>query len=66
MAQFLFALIMGLNALKVGCNFPLWMQYAMNAYMVSFLILFSKFFYREYYEGVRIKKKKNKSEKNTT
>ena len=48
MLQFLFALIMGINALRVGCDFPMWMQYSANAYMVSFLVLFGRYFYREY------------------
>ena len=55
MAQFLFALMMGVNALRVGCNFPMWMQYSCNMYMFSFLILFSKFFYREYYSSRALK-----------
>ena len=50
MLQFLFALIMGINALHVGCDFPMWMQYSANAYMVSFLLLFGRYFYREYCE----------------
>nr|WDS84445.1 elongation of very long chain fatty acids protein 4 [Apocyclops royi] len=48
MAQFVFALIMGINAIIIGCSFPMWMQYAMVLYMMSFLVLFSKFFYKEY------------------
>jgi elongation of very long chain fatty acids protein 4 len=46
--QFVFALVMGLNAIKVGCDFPLWMQYSANAYMLSFLILFGRFWHQEY------------------
>jgi elongation of very long chain fatty acids protein 4 len=42
MAQFVFALVMGVNAIVIGCDFPMWMQYAMVAYMVSFLVLFSR------------------------
>ena len=49
MAQFVFALIMGLNAIRVGCDFPMWMQYSANAYMVSFIVLFSRYYYHEYY-----------------
>jgi len=48
MVQFFLALIFGINALRVGCDFPMWMQYSANAYMVSFLVLFGKYFYREY------------------
>lgn len=56
MAQFVFALIMGLNAIKVGCDFPLWMQYSANAYMVSFLVLFGRYFHREYFWASRKKR----------
>ena len=56
MLQFMFALIMGVNAIYVGCDFPLWMQYSMVMYMVSFLILFSRYFYNEY---VMKKQRKN-------
>jgi elongation of very long chain fatty acids protein 4 len=48
MAQFVFALIMGVNAIFIGCDFPMWMQYSMVLYMVSFLVLFSRYFYYEY------------------
>jgi elongation of very long chain fatty acids protein 4 len=56
MAQFVFALIMGVNAIFIGCDFPMWMQYSMVLYMVSFLVLFSRFFYFEYLEGQAKKK----------
>ena len=46
--QFVFALVMGLNAIRVGCDFPLWMQYSANAYMFSFLVLFGRFWHQEY------------------
>ena len=58
MAQFVFALIMGVNAILIGCDFPMWMQYSMVLYMVSFLVLFSRFFYFEYLQGQAKKKKK--------
>ncbi len=48
MCQFVFALIMGLQALHVGCDFPMWMQYSANAYMISFIVLFSRYYYNEY------------------
>ncbi|XP_040576929.1 very long chain fatty acid elongase 4 isoform X2 [Lepeophtheirus salmonis] len=48
MVQFVFALVMGINAIRIGCAFPLWMQYAMVVYMVSFLVLFSDFYYKAY------------------
>lgn len=48
MVQFISAIGMGLNAIRVKCNFPLWMQYAMIVYMISFLVLFSDFYRRTY------------------
>lgn len=57
MAQFVFALVMGINAIRVGCDFPLWMQYSANAYMLSFLVLFSRYFYQEYYNSDKKKLK---------
>jgi elongation of very long chain fatty acids protein 4 len=48
MVQFVLAIVMGLNALRVRCDFPLWMQYAMILYMISFLVLFSNFYIRTY------------------
>ena len=48
MCQFVAALVMGLNGLRVGCDFPLWMQHALIAYMVSFLVLFSNFYAKAY------------------
>ncbi len=48
MAQFAAALVMGANGLRVGCDFPLWMQWANVAYMVSFLVLFGNFYAKSY------------------
>ena len=48
MCQFVLAIIMGCNALRVQCDFPLWMQYAMIMYMISFLVLFGNFYANEY------------------
>jgi len=48
MVQFVAALVMGLNAIRIGCDFPMWMQYSCIAYMVSFLVLFSDFYYKAY------------------
>ena len=44
MLQFIAALVMGINAIKIGCDFPMWMQYSCCAYMLSFLVLFSDFY----------------------
>nr|UZZ64690.1 fatty acid elongase elovl4 [Platychelipus littoralis] len=48
-AQFILAIVMGVNALRVKCDFPLWMQYSMIAYMISFLFLFGNFYRQAYY-----------------
>ena len=31
---------------RIGCDFPMWMQYSLVAYMASFLVLFSDFYYK--------------------
>ena len=46
MMQFIAALVMGINAIRIGCDFPMWMQYTACAYMMSFLVLFSDFYYK--------------------
>ena len=46
MAQFVAALVMGINAIRIGCDFPMWMQYSCCLYMLSFLVLFSNFYYK--------------------
>lgn len=48
MLQFIAALVMGINAIKIGCDFPMWMQYSCCAYMLSFLVLFSNFYIKAY------------------
>ena len=49
LAQFTAALVFATKAVIEGdCDFPLWMQYTLICYMISFLILFSKYFSREY------------------
>ena len=49
LAQFTAALVFASKAVIEGnCDFPLWMQYTLICYMISFLILFSKYFTKEY------------------
>ncbi|XP_065557065.1 very long chain fatty acid elongase 4-like [Artemia franciscana] len=48
LAQFSSAMSLGIRAIVVGCDFPLWMQYALVVYMVSFLILFGDFYIKVY------------------
>ena len=49
MVQFIAALVMGINAIRIGCDFPMWMQYSCCAYMLSFLVLFSDFYIKVWF-----------------
>ena len=42
------ALVLGIRALIYGCDFPLWMQYALVVYMTSFLVLFGQYYRSAY------------------
>ncbi|XP_057341390.1 elongation of very long chain fatty acids protein 4-like [Microplitis mediator] len=46
--QFTSALILGVNGIRSGCEFPLWMQYALIVYMISFIVLFGNFYAKAY------------------
>lgn len=46
--QFFTALIMGINGIRTGCDFPLWMHYALVLYMITFIILFGNFYVKAY------------------
>ncbi|XP_069679220.1 very long chain fatty acid elongase 4-like isoform X2 [Periplaneta americana] len=48
--QFTTAMIMGMNGIKSGCDFPLWMQYVLVIYMISFIVLFGNFYAKAYIE----------------
>ncbi|KAF4526383.1 hypothetical protein B566_EDAN016458 [Ephemera danica] len=50
LVQFTTALIMGVNGIRSGCDFPLWMQYALVMYMMSFIVLFGNFYIKAYIE----------------
>lgn len=39
---------MGLNGIKNECDFPLWMQYTLVIYMISFIVLFGNFYAKSY------------------
>ncbi|KAL6435978.1 hypothetical protein ACFW04_005661 [Cataglyphis niger] len=61
--QFTSALILGINGIRSGCDFPLWMQYALVIYMLSFIVLFGNFYAKAYiakgkqaYEDKRLKR----------
>ncbi|XP_055312665.1 elongation of very long chain fatty acids protein 4-like [Sitodiplosis mosellana] len=42
--QFTGAMILGINGITNGCDFPMWMQYALVIYMISFIVLFGNFY----------------------
>lgn len=41
-------MILGLNGIRNGCDFPMWMQYALVIYMISFIVLFGNFYAKMY------------------
>lgn len=51
--QFGSAGVLGARAIVVGCDFPLWMQYALVVYMASFMFLFGQFYMQAYRRKVR-------------
>lgn len=53
--QFTTALILGINGIRSGCDFPLWMQYALVIYMLSFIVLFGNFYAKAYIAKVRFR-----------
>ena len=54
--QFTTALILGINGIRSGCDFPLWMQYALVIYMISFIVLFGNFYIKAYIAKVTFSK----------
>lgn len=46
--QFVGACCLGINGIRFGCDFPLWMQYALVIYMISFIVLFGNFYAKMY------------------
>ncbi|KAL3279453.1 hypothetical protein HHI36_016964 [Cryptolaemus montrouzieri] len=50
MIQFTTALILGVNGIRTGCDFPLWMHYTLIIYMMSFIVLFGNFYVKAYLE----------------
>ncbi|RMX56997.1 hypothetical protein pdam_00016138, partial [Pocillopora damicornis] len=55
--QFCILLCHGVVSLRAKCDYPLWMQYALIGYMISFLILFSNFYVQSYF-AKKFKKQK--------
>ncbi|KAF0765444.1 elongation of very long chain fatty acids protein 4-like [Aphis craccivora] len=48
MIQFTTALFLGIHGIKSGCKFPIWMQYLLVIYMISFIVLFGNFYANAY------------------
>nr|QKO01438.1 fatty acid elongase 4 [Locusta migratoria] len=46
--QFTTAMVMGINGIRSGCDFPIWMQYTLVIYMMSFIALFGNFYAKAY------------------
>ncbi len=53
-AQFVSALVLGTRALIYGCDFPIWMQYALVIYMSSFLFLFGQYYRQAYLQKKQV------------
>lgn len=41
-------MVLGMNAIRSSCGFPVWMPYALVIYMISFIVLFGKFYAKMY------------------
>lgn len=50
LGQFTLGVVLGLNAILTNCQFTRWMQYVFVCYAFSFIVLFSKFYQKEYGE----------------
>ncbi|XP_052869827.1 elongation of very long chain fatty acids protein 4-like [Anopheles cruzii] len=53
--QFTVAMILGINGIVTGCEFPLWMHYTLIGYMISFIVLFGNFYAQAYLQGKPIR-----------
>ncbi|XP_055599293.1 elongation of very long chain fatty acids protein 4-like isoform X2 [Uranotaenia lowii] len=53
--QFSVAMMLGINGIVTGCEFPLWMHYTLIGYMISFILLFGNFYAQAYLRGEPIK-----------
>ncbi|XP_025415383.1 elongation of very long chain fatty acids protein 4-like isoform X1 [Sipha flava] len=53
LAQFTFALPLGINAIHSGCKWPLWMKYLLVFYMFTMLVLFGDFYKKNYIKKIR-------------
>lgn len=60
--QFFIAIVQGCRGMAVNCPFPKWMGYTLIAYMSSFVILFSNFWFHAYSKPKRKVKNSDKKE----
>ncbi|XP_073828475.1 very long chain fatty acid elongase 4-like [Musca autumnalis] len=58
--QFTIGLFWSINSLLSKCEYPSWLQYLSIAYMISFLILFGRFYQKEYTRSNHKKNLKSK------
>ena len=47
MIQFIAALVMGLNAIRIGCDFPMWMQVRIGVTFVHIIPILLQFFFQK-------------------
>lgn len=47
-------MILGINGIRTGCDFPLWMHYTLIIYMLSFIALFGNFYVKAYINHVSV------------
>ncbi|XP_043268401.1 elongation of very long chain fatty acids protein 4-like [Venturia canescens] len=65
--QFTSALVLGINGIRSGCDFPLWMQYALVFYMISFIVLFGNFYAKAYIaKGKQAYERRSRSKANAS
>ncbi|XP_063702729.1 very long chain fatty acid elongase 4-like [Culicoides brevitarsis] len=64
MIQFATGLALGINGIFIGCEFPLWMHYTLILYMISFIVLFGKFYTTAYIQKYKDYRETQKTAKN--
>jgi GNS1/SUR4 family len=52
---------LGAVNLVKGCDFPDWMKYTLMVYMVSFIVLFGRFYVTAYYNGHKRRRAEHKA-----
>jgi elongation of very long chain fatty acids protein 4 len=54
------AIIHAFHSLYIDCNFPKWMHYTLIGYAISFILLFTNFYYHTYIKRGRKKARTSK------